>query len=67
MIKKMALAAIAASMLTGPAFASEKLEMPDMKDVTATSAIAKTPLQQVTHKIVYRKNMGKMATGPSAS
>ncbi|MFZ3032897.1 MAG: hypothetical protein WA138_02650 [Parvibaculum sp.] len=67
MIKKIALAAIAASVLAGPAFASGKMETPDMKDLLATSAIAKTPLQHVTHKVSYRKNMEQTSISPLAS
>jgi hypothetical protein len=67
MIKKIALAAVAACVLAGPAFASTKLETPDTKDMQATVAIAKTSLQQTMHKITYRKNMERPALGPSAS
>ena len=67
MIKKITLAAVAACVLAGPAFASTKLETPDTKDMQATVAIAKTSLQQTMHKIAYRKNMERPALGPSAS
>ena len=71
MLKKIALAAVAATLIAGPALASTKLETslvhPDAKDLSSTRTIGKSSLQQVKHKVVYKKNMEKSMATMSAT
>ena len=71
MLKKIALAAVAATLIAGPALASTKLETslvhPDAKDLSSTRTIGKSSLQHVKHKVVYKKNMEKSMATMSAT